>query len=147
MEKAEKSAERSGRHGINESNVPDRSLTTEHSPPTDRNEPGGFILPIVEEAAENQSTGGRSGRSREASASPHLRLGDHDLENSGSKPPPTPPKDVGDVRPRSSERQASHGGQKPPTPPRYGKGNVHLDKDLPLPPLMSPTQQTHQEVA
>ena len=145
-EKADKQAERSARHGINESNIPDRSLTTEHNHPTDRNEPGGFILPIVEEAAENQSTGGRSGRSREASASPHLRLGDHELDNAGLKPPPTPPKDVGDVRPRTSERQASHGGQKPPTPPRYGKGEVHLDKDLPLPPLVNPIQQTRQEM-
>src|SRR5215469_7182964 len=38
MEKEERQAERSARHGINESNIPDRSLTTEHNPPTDRNE-------------------------------------------------------------------------------------------------------------
>jgi len=134
MEKAEKQAERTVKHGANESNVPDRSLTTERSQSTDRNDPGGFTLPVVEEAAENQSTGGRSGRSRDTSSSPHLRPGDQDLQSSGLKPPPTPPKDYDGLQLHTPDRRSSPGGHKPPTPPRYSKGDVHLDKKLPPPP-------------
>jgi len=142
VEKVERQAERSVKHGANESNVPDRLLTTERSPSADRNEPGGFTLPVVEEAAENQSTGGRSGRSREASSSPHLRPGDQDLEGSGLKPPPTPPKDYDSLHAVTPDRRSSPGGHKPPTPPRYNKGDVHLDKQLPPPPPMSPQQES-----
>lgn len=147
MEKAERQAERSVRHGANESNVPDQRLTTERSPSADRNEPGGFTLPVVEEAAENQSTGGRSGRSRDASVSPHLRPGDQELDQAGLKPPPTPPKDHDGTRPLTPDKRSSHGGQKPPTPPRYSKGDFHLDKRLPPPPPMSPTQETSQDAS
>ena len=67
MEKAEREAQKSQRHGANEEDVPERRLAAVRSPSADRSEGyGGTTLPVVEEVVgENQSTGGRSGGSRE----------------------------------------------------------------------------------
>jgi 1-phosphatidylinositol-4-phosphate 5-kinase len=100
MEKAERQAEISVAKGSSEENVPERKLNTVRSPSADRGELG-YTLPVVEEAAESGSVGGRSGKSASsdpASAQPGLR------------PPPTPPKDQGKDWNEPEER--------PPTPPK-----------------------------
>ena len=43
-----------------ETRAADRTISTTRSPSAERGEPGGFTLPVVEEAAEDKSTGGRS---------------------------------------------------------------------------------------
>jgi 1-phosphatidylinositol-4-phosphate 5-kinase len=148
MERAERSAERSTRHGGSEANVPDRQLGTVRSPPTDPD--GSYTLPVVEEAAESGSTGGRSrdsaggvssvnGVSRSSSRVPV------DLANTGKpvdpltameggqqqqQPPPTPPKD-GRFVDGVSRPYAKRDG--PPTPPTESEkaGRDLTTKELP----------------
>jgi hypothetical protein len=61
MEKAQKQAEKSERRGANEHALPDRTLGTMRSSSADRSHGQlGSTLPIVEEAGEASSTGGRS---------------------------------------------------------------------------------------
>jgi 1-phosphatidylinositol-4-phosphate 5-kinase len=121
MEKAERAAAKTVKHGANEDNVPDRQLGTVRSPPTEANDPGSaYTLPVVEEAAENASNSGRSadaspvpqrstpsasGRSRASSdvSATAARAADFAGSSSlatttgvgseDSVPPPTPPKD------------------------------------------------------
>lgn len=116
MERAERQAERSKRHGANENAVPNKTLTSARSPSAERGDPGGYTLPVVEEDVEGQSMGGRSGRSarsNDPSPSPHpdhregrslerpQTLGlppplmHYASQEDGSepRPPPTPPKD------------------------------------------------------
>ncbi|KAF2758146.1 SAICAR synthase-like protein, partial [Pseudovirgaria hyperparasitica] len=59
IEKAEKVAERSKRHGQSEENIPERSITVVRSPSAERGELG-YSLPVVEEAHETSSVDGRS---------------------------------------------------------------------------------------
>lgn len=64
MEKALKQAEKSERKGANEQAISDRTLSAVRSPSTERSHgQGGSTLPVVEEAGEAGSTGGRSGGS------------------------------------------------------------------------------------
>lgn len=150
LEKAELQAERSRQRGASEEDVPDRSLHIVRSPSAERGELG-TTLPVVEEAVESSSTGGRSGRSTETNLHPQappLREEDRGLpyrsrDHTPQKPPPTPPKDSvtsnDDERPPTPPKDASytnrHSG--PPTPPKEEKGRGRgRDKDLPLPPQM-----------
>lgn len=132
MERAERQAERSRRLGANEDEVPDRAIRAVRSPSAERGEIG-FTLPVVDEAVESGSTGGRSGRgSQNASPQPPLQ---------GLHPPPTPPKDDRgwrDERPPTPPKDSVLGVHKvPPTPP---KDNMEVppsrgrDKQLPPPP-------------
>lgn len=64
MEKAQKQAEKSERKGANEQAMPDRTLGTMRSSSAERSHgQTGSTLPVVEEAGEAGSTGGRSGGS------------------------------------------------------------------------------------
>jgi hypothetical protein len=64
MEKAQKQADRSERKGANEQAISDRTLGTMRSPSAERSHgQAGSTLPVVEEAGEAGSTGGRSGGS------------------------------------------------------------------------------------
>lgn len=75
---AERQARKTEMKGADESNVPDRVLTTQRSSSAERSgDRAGMTLPIVDEAGESASTGGRSGSS----------------VVDGVRPPPTPPKD------------------------------------------------------
>ena len=67
MERAEREAQKSQRKGASEDDVPERRLGAVRSPSADRGDGyGGTTLPVVEEVVgESQSTGGRSGGSRE----------------------------------------------------------------------------------
>lgn len=154
MEKAEHQAERSRRRGASEENVPDRSMHMIRSPSAERGELG-TTLPIVEEAAESSSTGGRSGRSTETNLQqpqhqpPPPPLKEEDIraleprsrDQSHHRPPPTPPKDSGTAtsedRPPTPPKDAGytnrHSG--PPTPPKEDRGRGR-EKELPLPPHM-----------
>jgi 1-phosphatidylinositol-4-phosphate 5-kinase len=137
MERAERSAERSTRHGGNEANIPDRQLGTVRSPPTDPD--GSYTLPVVEEAAESGSTGGRSRDSRggaSRTSSPMVDLVDagrtdaHEIQ--GEKPPPTPQKD-GQFIDGGPRPYAKRG--RPPTPPTDSeKAAKDKKKKLPAPP-------------
>lgn len=60
LDRAREEAERTERHGANESDRPNRGLSTIRSPSTDRT--GGAILPVVEEAGEGSSARTRSHR-------------------------------------------------------------------------------------
>ncbi|KAK7540590.1 uncharacterized protein J3D65DRAFT_615782 [Phyllosticta citribraziliensis] len=140
MEKAERVADRSVRHGANEENVPERRIHPIRSPSAERGEPHGSILPIVEEAGESASVGGRSNGGRSAETSP--RLGP---AGGSVKPPPTPPKDSrdgeADVRPPTPPKNDGYqpaSTVSPPTPPKDDRGRGK-DKSLPVPPSYSET--------
>ncbi|KAL9111544.1 MAG: hypothetical protein Q9227_004032 [Pyrenula ochraceoflavens] len=61
LEKAQKQAQKTERQGRNEADTPERTLCTARSPSADRSEGmKGTTLPVVEEAGEAASTGGRS---------------------------------------------------------------------------------------
>lgn len=69
MNKAEKQALKTERHGANEDETPERVLSSIRSPSAERsNGNAGSTLPIVEEVGEAGSTGGRSGRSGQSDA-------------------------------------------------------------------------------
>lgn len=127
MEKAEHQAQKSIRHGANEDAVPERAIHVARSPSAERGEPHGSILPIVEEAGESGSVGGRSHE-----ASPHLRPS----SEMPIRPPPTPPKDSrdGDHRPPTPPKNDGYQPQgSPPTPPKEERGRP-TGKTLPVPP-------------
>lgn len=136
MEKAEHQADRSRQRGRTEEHVPSRELRVVRSPSAERGEIG-TILPVVEEAAESSSVGGRSNRSASDAQGDtttdlplppprketHLGLPllqtrsrsrsrererERDQDHSHVRPPPTPPKDSGTA---SSD-------DRPPTPPK-----------------------------
>lgn len=162
MEKAEIQAERSRQRGASEEDVPDRSMHIVRSPSAERGELG-TTLPVVEEAAESSSTGGRSNRSTETSLhgqrrSSHEQNGRpveprsaaRNAEQPRHRPPPTPPKDSGaedsnDRRPPTPPKDARYSissrHEGPPTPPKEEKdrrSTVGRDKELPLPPALTP---------
>jgi len=150
MEKAERQAERSSQDlAISDGEAPNRQISTARSPSAERGDPSGFTLPVVEEAAESQSTGGRSSnghRSENPSPSPQPQpRHSHHSERGGQRPPPTPPKDDADTT-TSGERlgtppmsilrdSKTASGDGPPTPPSERKKRaVNMDKALPSPP-------------
>ncbi|KAF2641225.1 SAICAR synthase-like protein [Massarina eburnea CBS 473.64] len=149
FQRAEGQAERSKQKGASEKDVPNREMRNVRSPSAERGELG-TTLPVVEEAAESASTGGRSNRSTETDLRPQappLREEDRRLphrsrgDESHGRPPPTPPKDSGTANslerpptpPKDSGYTTRHSG--PPTPPKEEK-RLSKDKDLPhLPPM------------
>ncbi|KAF2685743.1 SAICAR synthase-like protein [Lentithecium fluviatile CBS 122367] len=147
LQKAEGQAERSRRRGASEDDVPHREMRPVRSPSAERGELG-TTLPVVEEAIESASTGGRSGRSTETSLQPAPPLKEEDRhreartsDQSHGHPPPTPPKDSSTApsedRPPTPPKDARfanrHSG--PPTPPKEERGRGK-DKELPhLPPM------------
>lgn len=128
MDKAEHQAERSRQRGHSEDGVPSREMRAVRSPSAERGELG-TTLPVVEEAAESSSVGGRSNRSAS---------GDNEKESFSPPPPPTkeaflgPPPLNSVARSRSSERDQSH-GRPPPTPPKE-MGITHSEGRPPTPP-------------
>ena len=154
LQKAHAEAEHSKRHGATEENIPKREMRIVRSPSAERGELG-TTLPVVEEAQETSSTGGRSARSTDmdlpAVAPPALRQEDRGLrdshrerDHSHGRPPPTPPKDSGtgssEERPPTPPKDPGysqrHSG--PPTPPKEERerGRAGKNKDLPhLPPM------------
>ena len=154
LHKAQAEAEHTKRHSVPEEDVPKREMRIVRSPSAERGELG-TTLPVVEEAQETSSTGGRSARSTEtdlpAVAAPPLRQEDRGIHNrdqtrdhSHGRPPPTPPKDSGtgasEERPPTPPKDPGynqrHSG--PPTPPKEERerGRAGKDKDLPhLPPM------------
>jgi 1-phosphatidylinositol-4-phosphate 5-kinase len=146
MQKAEGQAERSRRRGASEDDVPNREMRMVRSPSAERGELG-TTLPVVEEAAESASTGGRSGRSTEADIRPAPPLKEEDRgsrDHSHGRPPPTPPKDSGTAPsvgrpptpPKDVQYTNRHSG--PPTPPKEDRGRGK-DKELPhVPPKELP---------
>jgi 1-phosphatidylinositol-4-phosphate 5-kinase len=156
LEKAEVQVERSRRRGRSEDAVPSRDMKAVRSPSAERGEIG-TTLPVVEEAGESSSVGGRSNRSASdtngqlsppapPSKETHLGLPSRsrsrprDDENPG-RPPPTPPKDSGTApsedRPPTPAKDEvyPHRHSGPPTPPKETKGRVSVDKELPRTPL------------
>ncbi|KAF2130068.1 SAICAR synthase-like protein [Dothidotthia symphoricarpi CBS 119687] len=158
MEKAEHQVDRSRQHGHTEANVPNREMRAVRSPSAERGEIG-TILPIVEEAGESSSVGGRSNRSTEGSghmyerthATPPPPLQEYDLsslqplprsrEQSHGRPPPTPPKDSGtasEERPPTPAKDDAYRQRLsgPPTPPKELRGRSPArNKELPRTPL------------
>lgn len=136
MAKAEKQAERSSQDlAASESKAPNRELTTARSPSAERGDPGGFTLPVVEEAVESGSTGGRSHDGSPA----RVARGRAETQ----KPPPTPPKDDRhslvsnrSISPPLLKDSKAASGEGPPTPPseRKEKRKTRLDVDKQLPP-------------
>jgi len=81
IRKAETQATKTETRGSSEDSVPERTLGTVDSPTNDRNaDRNTMTLPMVDEAGESSSTGGRSGTSNNGADDGELR-------------PPTPPKD------------------------------------------------------
>ncbi|CAI6338447.1 unnamed protein product [Periconia digitata] len=152
IHRAEGQADRSRRMGANEDEVPHRELRSVRSPSAERGELG-TTLPIVEEAAESASTGGRSGRSTETELRPRAppltqedrRLTDRrSRDGSHGRPPPTPPKDSGtansEERPPTPPKDQGYANRHsgPPTPPKE-KGIPATNKELPHLPGMEKT--------
>jgi len=147
LEKAEGQAERSRRRGASEADVPHREMRQVRSPSAERGELG-TTLPVVEEAVESASTGGRSGRSTETNLRPAPPLKEEDRQrdpgsrdHSHGRPPPTPPKDSGTApsvgRPPTPPKDVQYANRHsgPPTPPKEERGRGK-DKELPhLPPM------------
>ena len=150
MDKAEHQAERSRQRGHSEEGIPTRELRSVRSPSAERGELG-TTLPVVEEAFESSSTGGRSGRSTETNiqSPPQSRINEADIraleptsrDASHHRPPPTPPKDAETFNieqrpptpPKDNYMPQRHSG--PPTPPKESRGRAK-EKDLPMPPSM-----------
>lgn len=151
MERAEHQAEKTQRHGHPERDIPNLQMRAIRSPSAERGEIG-TTLPVVEEAGEASSLGGRSNRSHdaptrsppppptgEAHVTPLQRPLARDVEH--GRPPPTPPKDSGMAsgeRPPTPPKDGHythnrHSG--PPTPPKEVKGRSSVDKELPRTPL------------
>ena len=128
IEKAERSAERTMRHGADETDVPDRSLGA-----IGRQDSGeGAVLPVIGEAAEHSSQVSRTPsestpapnrddirRQRKSQLQPIIGNANMPSENDGEVPPPTPPKPDGAFEER--EGRPSWGGGPPPTPPKDEK--------------------------
>jgi 1-phosphatidylinositol-4-phosphate 5-kinase len=151
LHNAHNQAEHTKRHGATEDDIPRRELRIVRSPSAERGELG-TTLPVVEEAHETSSTGGRSARSTDTNiVSPPLRAEDRGLslrpserDHSHGRPPPTPPKDSGtaasEERPPTPPKDVDGYNQRhsgPPTPPKEVRGRAPgKDKELPhLPPL------------
>ncbi|KAM0591883.1 hypothetical protein ACHAPN_007095 [Verticillium nonalfalfae] len=94
IEKAELVAQRSAERGASEESVPDKVMTT--TPAPDRRESGQTqpVLPVVEEAAESHSIGGRSrdGDDEHRPATPAKPDFLNKLPGFRNYAPPTPPK-------------------------------------------------------
>jgi 1-phosphatidylinositol-4-phosphate 5-kinase len=156
IEKAEWQAERSRQRGRSEDDVPNRDMRAVRSPSAERGEIG-TTLPVVEEAGESSSVGGRSNRSMPdgtnhsaptpPSKEPYLGLQSQPRsrtrdDNSG-RPPPTPPKDSGTApsvgrppTPPKDDGVFSHRHSGPPTPPKEKRGRSPArNKELPRTPL------------
>lgn len=164
MEKAQLQADRSRQRGRSEDNIPNRELKVLRSPSAERGEIG-TVLPVVEEAGESSSVGGRSNRSasdangegltrsraEQSSGDAYLgppqfssrsrsRSRSRERDHSQGRPPPTPPKDSGtassDGRPPTPPKDYVHNRNSgPPTPPKEMRGRTSVDKDLPRTPL------------
>lgn len=160
LERAEHQVDRSRQHGHTEANVPNREMRAVRSPSAERGEIG-TILPIVEEAGESSSVGGRSNRSIDgtdnltdsAYASPPPPLREYDIkslqslprsgEQPNGRPPPTPPKDfstTSEERPPTPPKDETYRQRLsgPPTPPKELRGrspSPTLEKELPRTPL------------
>jgi 1-phosphatidylinositol-4-phosphate 5-kinase len=161
MAKAEKQAEKS-RDDLNKSegSAPDRSLSTMRSPSLERQENGGFTLPVLEEVGESSSTGHgsrSSERSRQSpTSSPKRRSSSRNRGRDRAESP------ASSIRSHRRYRHSQMDGTRdemtdlerdkmlpstpPRTPPKDSKDNslndrprsrsekVDVDKALPLPP-------------
>jgi 1-phosphatidylinositol-4-phosphate 5-kinase len=81
IQKAETQAAKTESQGANEDERPERTLLSVRSPSAERGGNAGMVLPVVEEAGEASSTGGRSGHEERPVTPPK------------DERPPTPPKD------------------------------------------------------
>lgn len=147
LEKAEHQAERSRQRGRSEKDVPNRDMKAVRSPSAERGEMG-MTLPVVEEAGESSSVGGRSNRSASDGNPPAPPLKEphrsRSRDEDPGRPPPTPPKDSAtassDGRPPTPPKDAYvHRHSGPPTPPKEAKGRPSVDKELPRTPLETTT--------
>jgi 1-phosphatidylinositol-4-phosphate 5-kinase len=131
MEKAQHQADRSRQRGRTEENVPRREMKILRSPSAERGEIG-TVLPVVEEAGESSSVGGRSNRSA-SDTNGHA-------DTQSPPAPPTkgaylgPPQLQSRSRSRSRSRERDHSqGRPPPTPPK-DSGTASNDGRPPTPP-------------
>lgn len=150
MEQAQHQAARSQQRGSSELDAPSREMRAVRSPSAERGELG-TTLPVVEEALESSSTGGRSGRSTEPDClppPPPLKDSDrgalHDRQRDASlqRPPPTPPKDWAngdEKRPPTPPKDYPLRQSSPPTPPKEDRGRGK-NKELPHPPMETVVQ-------
>ncbi len=90
MQRAEHQAEKSRQRGRSEENVPHRELRVVRSPSAERGEIG-TSLPVVEEAGESSSVGGRSNRSTLGEVKSARVNGDLLNPAAAAGPPPTGP--------------------------------------------------------
>ncbi|KAF2459445.1 hypothetical protein BDY21DRAFT_384648 [Lineolata rhizophorae] len=121
VHEAERVAEKTRRKGANEDEVPERQIKTVRNQSTERGEVG-HTLPVVEEAAESGSTGGKSGEASPNPAAVGKEFGPSGSNTVSEKPPPTPPKDrvaSGTISAASFPTPPNH---RPLTPPKDGAG-------------------------
>lgn len=163
MERAEKQAEKSRKHGVREEDLPERSILAVRSSGGDYAEAA--TLPVIGEAAENASHGGRTpayitpenSREEVAERAPVLGNANMPSDSLGEVPPPTPPKTDDSTESKDlylgRESMGSLGGGPPPTPPKdsHSRGRL-MGKELPLPPVAdmsfseSPSRMVDEEM-
>lgn len=152
MRQAEIQAEKSKRHGANEGEVPDRSISAVRGVDSDRQDM--VTLPVIGEAAESVSaTSATPQRSKESlrgrSPEPHPAwpavLGNAGMTSQtlGEVPPPTPPKSAGLLNNGCFDKGRIP-SRPPPTPPKDDNisprlSSSSLDKELPSLPLPQAT--------
>lgn len=143
IRKAEKQAEKSRRHGANEEDVPDRSISSVRSPDGERQDL--VTLPVIGEAAESGSANSASmtpqrskeslrslrGRNLEPHRAQHTVLGNAEMPNQslGEVPPPTPPKSDGPLSHPFAKPDFERGrvpDRPPPTPPKDERDMARL---------------------
>lgn len=116
IQRNEDDAMRTEKRGEDESDRPDRTISTARSPSAERGGLHGQTLPVVEEMGEASSTGGRSAKSRERDA---------------DERPLTPAKDERPLTPAKDYDTNGHGVI------RRALSRSSLDKELPALPIKS----------
>ncbi|MCJ1308710.1 Phosphatidylinositol-4-phosphate 5-kinase [Agyrium rufum] len=134
MEKAERQARKTEDQGANEEEQPDRTLSAARSPSAERtNGLAGATLPIVEEAVEGASTGGRSAQSREHDI--HELEDGHPVEPQQQQHKPLPPLKLPNGGLSDEPNSPPLGGRPPPTPPKDSPLSRVKSRDKLLPSL------------
>jgi 1-phosphatidylinositol-4-phosphate 5-kinase len=121
IQRAQTEAIKTEKLGSNEQLVPHRTLGTVRSPSAERtNDRNGMTLPIVDEAGESSSTGGRSNQDAE----------ENGLADAGR--PPTPPKDkdfVLERRPKHEKTESYDSNKALPAIPLVKSPEPMKEKD------------------
>lgn len=124
IQRAEAQAMKSEKHSSKKDDRPERTLLALRSPSAERtNGVNGAILPVVEEAGEASSTGGRSNQTA-----------DGEFDEKGERPP-TPPKDIGLPLTKTPSPPPTRAPPPPPTQQSSASAQGSPTRPPPPPPI------------